>query len=136
MQESGQFTVTTESTNHFSNDDYDWGEGESCPKTCAASDNADAGSSCCGKDCKFDCNNQYFGRGYVQRTWRKNYVDANANGGCKNEKGNSVDIVENPEEVATDENLAWCTLAYFWKKMSTMIAVRIPLVTWATPSMQ
>merc|ERR1712173_174775 len=47
----------------------------------------------------------------------KNYKDAKDNGNCTKDKdGNSVDIVTNPEKVATDSALAWCTSAFFWKK--------------------
>jgi len=116
MQESGLLKVTTEASDHYADGDYDWGEGSSCPKTCTKSDNVDSGTSCCGSDCSSKCTKHYIGRGYLQTTWLKNYQDAK-DGGCdKDENGNSVDIVKNPEKVASDTALAWCTSAYFWKK--------------------
>jgi len=117
MQESGLLKVTTEASDHYADGDYDWGEGSSCPKTCTKSDNVDSGTSCCGSDCSSKCTKHYIGRGYLQTTWLKNYQDAKDTGGCtKDENDNEVDIVKNPEKVASDTVLAWCTSAFFWKK--------------------
>jgi len=119
MQESGLLTTTTENSEHYGDADYDWAgdkDGSNCPTTCAESDNVDAETSCCGSDCKSKCNNHYIGRGYLQTTWLKNYQLAKDGGCTKDESGNSVDIVKNPEKVASDTALAWCTSAIFWKR--------------------
>merc|ERR1711988_1724714 len=92
---------------HFSDASYDWGEDEE-GETCD-SDTTDT-KGCMGAACSSKCKVQYYGRGYLQTTWRENYVKAKNDGGC-----NSADIVKNPNKVATDTSLAWCTAAYYWK---------------------
>merc|ERR1711988_718201 len=86
---------------------------------------------CMGAACSSKCKVQYYGRGYLQTTWRENYVKAKNDGGC-----NSVDIVKNPNKVATDTSLAWCTAASTGRLLFTKTAVPmvVILVTWATPS--
>lgn len=51
----------------------------------------------------------YFGRGYIQLSWCYNYRAASQDllGGNQ--------LVESPNLVATDENLAWNTAFWFWK---------------------
>merc|ERR1711956_167317 len=51
---------------------------------------------------------QYYGRGYLQLTWKENYEAAKA-WGC-----NTYDIVNDPDKVVTDEDTAWCATAWFW----------------------
>jgi len=105
MQETGEMTTKTESTSHYTSNNYDWGE-------CAV----DAPVK--GADLKDTdkCTKQYFGRGYLQTTWHKNYKEIVDAGKCNKDRyGKPVDIVVNPEKVATDETLAWCTAAYYWK---------------------
>jgi len=107
MQETGEMTTKTEDTSHYTSTSYDYGE-------CAAGVSVPVN----GTDLKTsdDCKKHYFGRGYLQTTWHENYVDAMNAGKCnKDSAGNDVDIVKNPEKVGTDEKLAWCTAAYFWK---------------------
>lgn len=87
MQESGLLTVTKESSDHFDENDYDW-------------DN--------GKYEKDVSKVHYFGRGYLQLTWKKNY-EAAKEWGC-----NKSDIVADPDKVAEDEELAWCVSAWYW----------------------
>lgn len=118
MQESGLLKVTKEASKHYKTTDYDYGEGTGCPTSCPTSDNVDEGTSCCeSQESCSKCTNHYIGRGYLQTTWRKNYVDARDNGKCNTDKdGKAVDIVKNPELVETDQTLAWCTSAFFWKK--------------------
>merc|ERR1711956_189894 len=72
--------------------------------------------------------------GYLQTTWLLNYKDAKAGGCNKDASGGTVDIVDDPGKVATDDTLAWCTTAYFWKKKSTTI-VAAPHATLALPFM-
>jgi len=53
----------------------------------------------------------------LQTTWRWNYQNASDYGHCKEDsKGNAVDIVDDPDKVATDSVVSWCTSAFFWKK--------------------
>merc|ERR1719242_712613 len=89
---------------------------QAAPQTVEKSDNVIADTSCCGSACKSKCNKHYIGRGYLQTTWLKNYQLAKDGGCTKDESGNSVDIVKNPEKVASDTALAWCTSAVFWKR--------------------
>jgi len=107
MQETGEMTVKTESTSHYTSESYDWADcadGVSVPVK---------GSDLKGTD---NCKKHYFGRGYLQTTWHKNYKAIKDAGKCLTDSaGNAVDIVANPEKVATDEKLAWCTAAYYWK---------------------
>ena len=52
---------------------------------------------------------QYYGRGYIQLTWKANYLSAS--------KGLYGDerLVEKPQSVAEDEEIAWATAFFFWK---------------------
>jgi len=85
--------------------------------TCCGDNGDDPPIKWYGGDCNAKCNNHFFGRGYLQTTWRLNYVGARDYGHCNEDKdGKEVDIVDEPEKVAEDEVLAWCTSAYFWKK--------------------
>jgi len=105
MQESARLTATEEFNHDTKKGEYDWGEdkdGETCDKT--------GEKGCKGATCETKCKVHYYGRGYLQTTWRENYYNAYSKGGC-----NSVDIVKNPSNVASDSTLAWCTTAYFWK---------------------
>jgi len=114
MQESAKLTTTTESSPPT--EEYDWAGGNKCPTTCPAEkEKVKAGTSCCGSDCEseFKCTKHYHGRGYLQTTYLLNYQEAK-DFGC--DKGGKVDIVDDPGQVATDDELAWCTAAYFWKK--------------------
>jgi len=107
MQETGEMTTKTESTSHYTSKSYDWGD-------CAANVSVPVK----GKDLKDSdkCKKHYFGRGYLQTTWHKNYKAAKDAGKCTTDTaGNDVDIVANPEKVAIDETLAWCTAAHYWK---------------------
>jgi predicted chitinase len=90
MQETGCMTTKTESSDHYTKDDYDW----SGPNKTGV---------------------HYYGRGYLQLTWKVNYGKANKT--CtKNDAKTTVDIVTNPGEIETSENLAWCTAAWYWKE--------------------
>jgi predicted chitinase len=107
MQETGEMTTKTEAASHYTSSSYDWGEckaGVSVPVKGSDLETSD------------ECTKHYFGRGYLQTTWHKNYKAIKDAGKCKTDSaGNSVDIVANPEKVASDEKLAWCTAAYYWK---------------------
>jgi len=117
MQESDKLTTTTEAEDHYNSSSYDYAGGDDCDKTCDADENVAEGTSCCGSDCKTKCNNHYIGRGYLQTTWRWNYQNASDYGHCKEDsKGKAVDIVDDPDKVATDSVVSWCTSAFFWKK--------------------
>lgn len=52
---------------------------------------------------------RYYGRGYIQLTWCANYKAAS-----QDLLGNDS-LVQDPDSVATNENLAWNTAFYFWK---------------------
>jgi len=52
----------------------------------------------------------YFGRGYIQLTHIYNYKE------CSADLFGDDRLVQNPDKVATDEDLAWGTAAWFWKK--------------------
>lgn len=107
MQESDRLK-TTEEYNHASKgSSYDWGENKA-GQTCDSDTSDDKG--CQGASCSSKCKVHYYGRGYLQTTWRDNYYKAYNNGGCDAE-----DIVKNPGKVATNTALAWCTAAYYWK---------------------
>jgi len=116
MQESGMLTAKTESDMNTKKDKYDYGGGSNCPTTCPyEKDKVDKDTSCCGSACESKCDNHYHGRGYLQTTWLLNYKGAK-DGGCdKDDQGKTVNIVDDPEKVATDDTLAWCTTAFFWK---------------------
>ena len=53
---------------------------------------------------------RYFGRGYIQLTWDYNYKSA------------SMDVfgddrlLQDPDSVATNEDLSWATAFWYWKK--------------------
>jgi predicted chitinase len=110
MQESDRLKTAKEYSSHFTDASYDWGEDKDADTTCTPLP--------CKEDatCADKCKVHYYGRGYLQTTWRKNYVDAKDNGGCdKDDNDNTVNIVEDPDQVATQKSLAWCTAAYYWK---------------------
>ena len=52
---------------------------------------------------------QYYGRGYMQLTWKANYLST-SRGLYGDER-----LVENPQSVAEDEEIAWATAFFFWK---------------------
>jgi len=52
----------------------------------------------------------YWGRGYIQLTWSYNYKAASQ------DLYQNDDLLQNPENVATDEQKAWDTAAWFWAK--------------------
>jgi len=56
--------------------------------------------------CKSICNKHNIGRGFLPTTWRNNYKDAQANGGCSDEAGKTVEIVKNLAKVDTDNDFA------------------------------
>lgn len=52
---------------------------------------------------------QFFGRGYIQLTWRANYKAASR------ELYNDNRLVNNPDLVCDDEDTAWKTAFWYWK---------------------
>lgn len=112
MQESAELTTKVEDSTHSKDVDfsglYNWnacGKGVKIP--------------CEGADCPttHQCKMHYFGRGYLQTTWYKNYKEAKEEGNCTEDShGNTVDIVADPGKVGEDEALAWCATAFYWKK--------------------
>ncbi|KAJ1774952.1 hypothetical protein LPJ62_006992 [Coemansia sp. RSA 2167] len=52
----------------------------------------------------------YWGRGYIQLTWHYNY-EAASEGLFGDDR-----LVESPDQVATDEDLAWGVSFWFWKE--------------------
>ncbi|KAJ2538670.1 hypothetical protein EV175_006435, partial [Coemansia sp. RSA 1933] len=52
----------------------------------------------------------YWGRGYIQLTWEYNYKAA-SQGMYGNNK-----LVQDPDIVATDEDIAWGVSFWYWKK--------------------
>jgi predicted chitinase len=88
MQETAALTTKKEYSSHYDASDYDWNSDQTI---------------------------QYYGRGYLQTTWKTNYEAAKDT--CKtDDSGNTVDVVTNPVKIESSENLAWCTAAYYWKK--------------------
>ncbi len=55
-------------------------------------------------------NQQYYGRGPIQLSWNYNYGEAG--------KFIGVDLLNNPDLVATDSKIAWQTMMWFWMKSS------------------
>ncbi|RWS22571.1 putative endochitinase 3-like protein [Leptotrombidium deliense] len=69
-------------------------------------------SRCARYENKFgDKSKVYFGRGYIQLTGRANYKAASAALFPKDKNK----LLKNPEQVATDENVAWLTAFWYWK---------------------
>ena len=63
----------------------------------------------CDKSQSYGCpagNDQYYGRGSLQLSWNYNYKAAGDSLG--------VDLLRNPDKVATDATLAWGTGLWFW----------------------
>lgn len=56
-----------------------------------------------------DPNKFYYGRGYIQLSWSYNYKAA-SEALFKDDR-----LVTNPDQVATNENIAWQTAFWFWK---------------------
>lgn len=54
----------------------------------------------------------YYGRGYIQLTWDYNYEEASAALFPQDPKK----LIEKPDLVATDDEIAWRTAAWFWNK--------------------
>jgi len=52
----------------------------------------------------------YFGRGYIQLTWGANYA------GASKDLFQDDRLLQNPEQVATNEDYAWGVSFWFWKK--------------------
>ncbi|KGG52885.1 hypothetical protein DI09_129p80, partial [Mitosporidium daphniae] len=52
----------------------------------------------------------FFGRGYIQLTWKANYAAAS-----KDLYGDEKILLSNPNSVATDEKVAWATAFWYWK---------------------
>lgn len=105
MQESDKLTATAEYNHASKKSSYDWGENKD-GKTC----DRDGEKGCHGSNCSSKCKVHYYGRGYLQTTWRENYAKAYTCGGC-----DSKNIVVNPDEVASSKALSWCTTAYYWR---------------------
>lgn len=51
----------------------------------------------------------YYGRGYIQLTWCDNYIRASQ------ALGRGTYLVDSPDAVAYNEELAWDTSAWYWK---------------------
>lgn len=51
----------------------------------------------------------YYGRGYIQLSWNYNYADAS-----KDLYGDDR-LLQNPDQVATDDGIAWDVSFWFWK---------------------
>lgn len=51
----------------------------------------------------------YYGRGYIQLTWGANYKAAS------NALYNNDDLLNNPDQVATNEDYAWGVSFWYWK---------------------
>ena len=51
----------------------------------------------------------YYGRGYIQLSWCYNYRDAGRG------LGRGDELLNNPDLVAQDEQLAWDTAFWFWR---------------------
>lgn len=54
---------------------------------------------------------QYYGRGYIQLSWPDNYKKASA---ALFGEGNTS-LYDDPDQVATNEDLAWGVSFYYWK---------------------
>lgn len=53
---------------------------------------------------------RYWGRGYIQLTWSYNYKAASL------DLFNDDRLYTDPDQVATDDNIAWEVSFWFWKK--------------------
>jgi predicted chitinase len=51
----------------------------------------------------------YYGRGYIQLTWGANYKNASM------DLYNDDRLLQNPDQVATDEDTAWAVSFHYWK---------------------
>lgn len=51
----------------------------------------------------------YYGRGYIQLSWCYNYKDAS------HDLYGDDSLINDPDKVARDENVAWDTAFWFWK---------------------
>ncbi|CAG7717116.1 unnamed protein product [Allacma fusca] len=72
-----------------------------------------AKTGCPGKYKQANCGaagKTYYGRGYIQLTWCSNYKAASGD-----LYGNDR-LVQDPDLVARDENVAWQTAFWFWRK--------------------
>lgn len=70
-------------------------------------------NACVGKYKQASCDirgKYYYGRGYIQLTWCSNYKAAS-----KDLYGDDR-LVRDPDSVATNEDRAWATAFWFWKK--------------------
>ncbi|KAI9228452.1 MAG: lysozyme-like domain-containing protein [Piptocephalis tieghemiana] len=56
-----------------------------------------------------DPDKMYFGRGYIQLTWKDNYEE------CSKDLYGDDRLVQNPDMVAKDQSVAWATAAWYWK---------------------
>lgn len=54
-------------------------------------------------------NKFYYGRGYIQLTWSYNYKSASQ------EIFNNLSLYENPDQVATNEDISWGVSFWFWR---------------------
>ncbi len=52
---------------------------------------------------------RYWGRGYIQLTWSYNYKAASL------DLFNDDRLYKDPDQVATDDNIAWAVSFWFWK---------------------
>ncbi|RKP11678.1 lysozyme-like domain-containing protein [Piptocephalis cylindrospora] len=52
----------------------------------------------------------YYGRGYMQLSWSANYKE------CSQDLYGDDRLWSNPDQVATNEKVAWATAAWYWKK--------------------
>ncbi|KAI9230458.1 MAG: lysozyme-like domain-containing protein [Piptocephalis tieghemiana] len=52
----------------------------------------------------------YYGRGYIQLSWSANYKE------CSQDLYGDDRLWSNPDQVATNEKIAWATAAWYWKK--------------------
>jgi predicted chitinase len=66
------------------------------------------GPDCGGNNCG-QPNTIYYGRGYLQLTWCYNYKPASVDLGVPQ-------MVNDPDIVSRDQNLAWNTAGWFWNK--------------------
>lgn len=67
----------------------------------------------------------YYGRGYIQLTWCKNYKAASQ------ELYKDARLVTDPKSVASNENYSWDTAFWFWKVISFLLEQCIPTRNYA-----